>query len=168
MLLPTLLGLTACLLIGLIVSRNRWARVFGVVLAIPLALLTYGVIGVAIARVIGVGRFYSVPFGAEHIKDWHILASLATWISVWAVLILWSLGRRHSRIPPSTPSAKLLHPNSNMLEQPAAFPGPPDPIDKPPPDIKPVPPPDIPPPAGEPDVQPPPGPPERGSGSPVI
>jgi hypothetical protein len=167
-LLPTLLGLTACLLIGMIVSRNRWARVFGVVLAIPLALLTYGVIGLAIARVIGVGRFYSVPFGAEHIKDWHILASLATWISVWAVLIPWSLGRPHSRIPPSTPSAKLLHSNSNMLEQPAAFPGPPDPIDKPPPDIKPVPPPDIPPPAGEPDVQPPPGPPERGSGSPVI
>ena len=151
----------------MIVSRNRWARVFGVVLAIPLALLTYGVIGLAIARVIGVGRFYSVPFGAEHIKDWHILASLATWISVWAVLIPWSLGRPHSRIPPSTPSAKLLHSNSNMLEQPAAFPGPPDPIDKPPPDIKPVPPPDIPPPAGEPDIQPPPGPPERGN-SPVI
>jgi hypothetical protein len=35
------------------------------------------------------------------------------------------------------------------------FPGPVDPIDKPPPDIKPVPPPDIPPPAGPPDIQPP-------------
>ena len=66
------------------------------------------------------------------------------------------------------PSAKLLHFNSDMLEQPAAIPRPPDPIDKPPPDIKPVPPPDILPPAGEPDVQPPPGPPERGGGSPVI
>ena len=66
MLFPTLLGLTACLLIGMIVSRNRWARVVGVALAIPLALLTYGVIGIAIARVIG----------------------------VWAALILWLLGRR--------------------------------------------------------------------------
>jgi hypothetical protein len=96
-LFPTLLGLAACLLIGMLVSRKRWARVFGVALAIPLALLTYGVIGVAIARLIGVGRFYSVPFGAEHIKDWHILASVATWISVWAVLILWSLGRRRGQ-----------------------------------------------------------------------
>ena len=78
----------------MIVSRRRWARVFGVGLAIPLALLTYGVIGVALARVIGVGRFYSVPFGAEHIKDWHILASLGIWFGVWAALILWVLGRR--------------------------------------------------------------------------
>jgi hypothetical protein len=97
-LFPALLGLTACLLIGMIVSRNRWARVFGVALAIPLALLTYGVIGIAIARVIGVGRFYSVPFGAEHIKDWHLLASLAIWIGVWVALILWLLGRREASV----------------------------------------------------------------------
>ena len=74
MILPAVLALTACLLIGMIVSRKRWARVFSVALAIPLSILTYGVIGVAIARVIGVGRFYSVPFGAEHIRDWHVLA----------------------------------------------------------------------------------------------
>jgi hypothetical protein len=55
-----------------------------------------------------------------------------------------------------------------MIEQPSkpAFPGPPDPIDKPPPDIKPVPPPDIPPPAGQPDIQP--SRPERGDGVPAF
>jgi hypothetical protein len=91
-LFPIVLGLIACLVIGMIMSR--WPRIFGVALAVPLALLTYGVVGVAIARVIGVGRFYSVPFGAEQIKDWHILASLVIWIGGWAGLILWALGRR--------------------------------------------------------------------------
>ena len=93
MLFPIVLGLITCLLIGTIVSRNRWARVFGVALAIPFAVLTYAVLGIAIARTIGVGRFYSVPFGAEHIEDWHILASLAIWVGAWAALILWILSR---------------------------------------------------------------------------
>jgi hypothetical protein len=154
----------------MIVSRKRWARVFGVALAIPLSLLTYGVIGVAIARVIGVGRFYSVPFGAEHIRDWHVLASLGTWISIWAVLILWIVGRRTGtdlNLRLSTDVGNVVAPRCHMLEQPD-FPRPPDPIDKPPPDIKPVPPPDIPPPPGAPDIHPPPGPPERGGNGPVI
>ncbi len=94
MLVPIVLGLTVGLLIGVIVSRNPWRRVFGVALAIPLALLIYFILGVGIARAIGVGRFYSIPFGAEHIEDWHILASLAVWVGVWAALILWILGRR--------------------------------------------------------------------------
>lgn len=93
LLVPIVLGLTACLLIGMFVSP-RWARVFGVALAIPLALLTYFVLGIAIARAIGIGRFYSVPFGAEHIEDWPLLASLAIWVGVWAALILWFLARR--------------------------------------------------------------------------
>ena len=94
MLFPIVLGLTVCLLIGTFASRNRWSRVFGVALAIPLALLTYAVLGTAIARVIGIGRFYSVPFGAEHIEDWHILASLIIWVGVWAALLLWVMGHR--------------------------------------------------------------------------
>ena len=94
MLVPIVLCLTVCLLIGTLLSGNPWARIFGVALAFPLALLTYFVLGVAIALAIGVGRFYSIPFGAEHIEDWHILASLAVWVGIWAALILWILGRR--------------------------------------------------------------------------
>jgi len=74
------------------------ARVFALALAIPLAFLTYAVLGVAIARAIGIGRFYSVPFGAEHIGDRDILASLAIWIGIWAALILWVLGRRRGTV----------------------------------------------------------------------
>jgi len=72
-----------------------WARLFGMALALPAALLTYGVIGIAIARAIGIGRFYSVPFGAEQIEDWHILISLAFWTFIWASVFLWLLNRRH-------------------------------------------------------------------------
>jgi len=94
LLLPALLGLAALLLVGAITARRRWARMFGLALAFPVALLTYGVLGVGIARVIGIGRFYSVPIGAEQIEDWHILVSLAFWTVSWAVLILWLLRRR--------------------------------------------------------------------------
>ena len=93
MFLWILLGLTA-LFLGGAIFRRRWARVFGVALAFPAALLTYGILGIGIARTIGIGRFYSVPFGAERIRDWHILASLAVWTCIWASVILWLLRRR--------------------------------------------------------------------------
>ncbi len=95
MLLPALLGLAVLLLIGAITAPKRWGRLFGVALAFPLALLTYGVLGVGIAWAIGVGHFYSVPLGAEQIKDWHILVSLAFWTCIWAGVTMWLLGRRH-------------------------------------------------------------------------
>jgi hypothetical protein len=93
-LLPALLGLAVLLLIGAITAPRRWGRLFGVALAFPVALLTYGVLGIGIAWAIGVGHFYSVPFGAEQIKDWHILASVAFWTCIWAGVIVWLLERR--------------------------------------------------------------------------
>ena len=95
-LLRALLGIGALLLIGTIVAPKRWGRFFGLVLAFPVALLTYGVIGIGIARVIGVGHFYSVPFGAEHIEDWHVVVSLAVWTCIWGALIMWLLSRRRA------------------------------------------------------------------------
>ena len=94
MFLSVLLGLAAVFLVGVITAPRGWARLFGVALAFLVALLTYGLLGIGIARTIGIGRFYSVPFGAEQIKDWHILASLAFWTCVWASVILRLLGRR--------------------------------------------------------------------------
>jgi hypothetical protein len=87
------LGLAALFLVGAIALRGPWARLFAVALAFPVALLTYGILGIGIARTIGVGRFYSVPVGAERIEDWHILVSLAFWTCVWVSVILWRLGR---------------------------------------------------------------------------
>jgi len=93
-LLRALLGVGALLLIGTIIAPKRWGRFFGLALAFPVALLTYGIVGIGIARAIGVGRFYSVPFGAEHIDDWHVVVSLAVWTCLGAALILWLLTRR--------------------------------------------------------------------------
>ena len=93
-LLPALLGLAVLLLIGAISAPKRWALLFALALAFPVALLTYGVLGIGIAWAIGVGHFYSVPFGAEQIKDWHILVSVAFWTCIWAGVIVWLLGRR--------------------------------------------------------------------------
>jgi len=94
LLLRIILGLAALLLLGAITARKRWALLFGAALAFPVGLLTYGVLGIGIARIIGVGRFYSVPVGAERIEDWHILVSLAFWTFIWALPILWLLSRR--------------------------------------------------------------------------
>jgi hypothetical protein len=93
-LLPALLGLAVLLLIGAITARKRWAWLFGVALAFPVALLTYGVLGIGIAWATGVGHFYSVPFGAEQIRDWHIVVSLAFWTCIWAGVFVWLLRRR--------------------------------------------------------------------------
>jgi hypothetical protein len=76
--------------------RTGWARLLSVALALPVALLCYGVLGIGIARIIGVGRFYSVPLGAQRIEDWHIVRSLAFWACVWAVVILRLQSRPHS------------------------------------------------------------------------
>ncbi len=94
MFLLVVLGLAALFLVGAITVRSPRARLFGVALAFPAALLTYGILGIGIARLIGTGRFYSVPVGAERIEDWHILVSLAFWTCVWVGVILWRLGRR--------------------------------------------------------------------------
>ena len=75
-------------------ARVWWTRLLSVALAFPVALLFYGILGIGIARMIGVGRFYSVPVGAQRIEDWHILVSVAFWTCVWAVVILWLQGRR--------------------------------------------------------------------------
>jgi len=94
MLLGVLLGLADVFFVGAIAARGRWARIFGVALALLVAVLTYGALGIGIARAIGIGRFYSVPFGAERIRDWHILTSLAVWACIWAGVILWLLRRQ--------------------------------------------------------------------------
>jgi len=94
MLLGVFLGLAVVFLVGAITARGGWARIFGVALALPVAVLTYGALGIGIARTIGIGRFYSVPFGAERIRDWHILTSLAVWTCIWASVILWLVRRQ--------------------------------------------------------------------------
>lgn len=62
-------------------------------LAVPVGLLVYFFLGIGIARGLGVGRFYSVPLGAEHIADKDIVISLTFWIGFAALIIQWLIGR---------------------------------------------------------------------------
>lgn len=49
---------------------------------------------VASTALLSVGRFYSVPLGAEHIDDKDVVISLTFWIGAVALLIQWLIRRR--------------------------------------------------------------------------
>jgi len=65
--------------------RVRWA-----VITVPAALfggLSYFIISMYAARLMGEGRFYSFPFGGFVIRDWNIMASTLFWVVAWAVAL---------------------------------------------------------------------------------
>jgi hypothetical protein len=64
---------------------RRWLAT--VLLAPGAGLLTYGMVGVFMARLHGTGRFYSVPFGGERLTDGALLMSLLVWIGLMAGLV---------------------------------------------------------------------------------
>jgi hypothetical protein len=73
-------------------------RLLLIVAALPLSLLSYFFIGIAIPRINGVGRFYSVPFGGYSVGDESILLSAGAWFVLWVVLL--SLLFRERKVAP--------------------------------------------------------------------
>ena len=64
---------------------------------IALGALTYFFLGIGIARHLGVGRFYSVPFGWDRVLgggDMLILASLTFWFAIWGAALYFLTRRR--------------------------------------------------------------------------
>ena len=55
--------------------------------ALGLGLLSFGVVGIAVARITGVGRFYSVPFGMMTVNEMDLLMSAATWVTLWLLIL---------------------------------------------------------------------------------
>ena len=91
-LLPILIG--ACATVGFILifaaSKNRRVRLWRVIgsllLGFPLGVLTYMWLGIHLARTHNLSRFYSWPFGGEHIaRDGPLVASGLFWVAVWFV-----------------------------------------------------------------------------------
>lgn len=80
-------------------GASAWLPALGaLVMSLPLGLLTYGVVGIGIARYRQVGRFYSVPFGGYTVRDAPIIASVLTWTALCfatTMLLLLSLRRHH-------------------------------------------------------------------------
>ena len=84
LLVVVLLGLAG---LALFLHREGAARWATALFAFPLGVMSYFLVGIAIPRWTGVGRFYSVPFGAMAIRDWHIIASALTWAILWYFLL---------------------------------------------------------------------------------
>ena len=54
----------------------------------PLGVLTYMIVGIHLARTHNLSRFYSWPFGGEHIAhDGPLVASGLFWMAIWFVLL---------------------------------------------------------------------------------
>lgn len=92
-LLPILIG--ACVTVGFILlfasgqyKRVRlWRAIGSLLLALPAASLTYMFLGIRLARVHGLSRFYSWPVGGAAISDGNIGVSLLFWVAVWFVVL---------------------------------------------------------------------------------
>ncbi len=61
-----------------------WRGIGSFLLGFPLGALTYGWLGIRLARVHHLSRFYSWPFGGERIaRDGPLVASGLFWVAVW-------------------------------------------------------------------------------------
>jgi hypothetical protein len=89
--LPVLFGVLVLLALAAAVARPPHARALGYLLAVPIGVLVYFGLGIGIARWLGVGRFYSLPLGGEHIADRDMVISLVFWICCAALVIQWGL-----------------------------------------------------------------------------
>lgn len=96
-LLPILIG--GCATVGFILifaaakyKRVRlWRAIGSLLLGFPLGVLTYMSVGIHLARTHNLSRFYSWPFGGEHIaRDGPLVASGLVFVAAWFVLLFGS------------------------------------------------------------------------------
>ena len=78
------------------VARNLVGFVF---IALPVGGLGYLFSGIWIARALGVGHFFSVPFGGYAVSDFAVLLSLGCWVGLVFALLLIVYRRRLQRAP---------------------------------------------------------------------
>ena len=83
----------ALLILAIAVFPSGRARALGFLFAVPVGIVVYFVLGIGIARWLGVGRFYSLPLGAEHISDTDIAVSGLFWICLSGLVIQWMVGK---------------------------------------------------------------------------
>ena len=93
-LLPLLIGTCATVGFILIFAASRYRRVHlwralgSLLLSFPLGLLTYGYVGIHLARTHNLSRFYSWPFGGEHVsRDGPLIASALIFVAAWFVAL---------------------------------------------------------------------------------
>jgi|SRR3954470_21353873 hypothetical protein len=93
-LLPILIG--ACATVGFILifaaakyKRYRlWRAIGSLLLSLPLGVVSYMALGIHLARIHNLSRFYSWPFGGEHIgRDGPLIASTLVFVGLWFVVL---------------------------------------------------------------------------------
>ncbi|HWN99540.1 MAG TPA: hypothetical protein VNS63_09755 [Blastocatellia bacterium] len=82
--------------VAVIAYRYRIGPVAILIGSIVLGLVSYFIVGIGITRYSGVGRFYSLPFGQDRVRDSDILMSVVCWIIAWAVL-MYAISSRSGR-----------------------------------------------------------------------
>ena len=92
--LPILIG--ACATVGFILifaaatyKRVRlWRAIGSLLLGFPLGIITYLYVGIHLARTHNLSRFYSWPFGGEHIgNDNLLMASALVFVAAWFTVL---------------------------------------------------------------------------------
>ena len=83
--------------VAVIAYRYRMGSVAILVGSIVLGVVSYFMVGVGIARLSGAGRFYSVPFGQDRVRDTDIILSLVCWILLCAI-VMYATSRRGNRV----------------------------------------------------------------------
>jgi len=64
-----------------------WRGIGSLLLGLPLGLLSYGWLGIRLARVHGTSRFYSWPFGESSLGHGAVIVSGLVWVVAWFVLL---------------------------------------------------------------------------------
>ena len=82
--------------VAVITYKYRMGSVAILFGSIVLGVVSYFMVGVGIARLSGAGRFYSVLFGQERVRDTDIILSLVCWILLCAIL-MYATSRRAGR-----------------------------------------------------------------------
>jgi hypothetical protein len=64
-----------------------------------LGAISYFIAGIAIPRITGVGRFYSVPLGGYAVSDSALVTSALAWIVFWFAILYFLPGCRKGTEP---------------------------------------------------------------------
>jgi hypothetical protein len=88
-------ALLLAFLLGAAGVALKWRWLVVVPLSLGLGSVTYLLIGTGLARILGKGRFYSLPFGWDKIAtaELSLIASLLTWVAIWGVILYFALQR---------------------------------------------------------------------------
>jgi hypothetical protein len=88
---PIILFIIFLVVAGLVIWKFGHLTAALIAISVPLGIVLYFVVGVSIARIQKLGRFYSVPFGGNRMggNDVALITSAALWIVLTFLVLRW-------------------------------------------------------------------------------